>query len=45
MKERRRILIVDNDTNTTHLVKVLLERTGDYLVLEENDATKAHQCD
>jgi len=24
-------------------VKVLLERTGHYLVLEENDATKAHQ--
>ena len=42
-KERRRILIVDNDPNTTHLVKVLLERTGDYLVLEENDATKAHR--
>ena len=42
-KEKRRILIVDNDPNTTHLVKVLLERTGDYLVLEENDATKAHQ--
>jgi len=43
MKETRRILIVDNDPNTTHLVKVLLERTSDYLVLEENDATKAHQ--
>src|SRR6266513_5006394 len=43
MKERRRILIVDNDRDTTHLVKVLLERTGHYLVLEENDATKAHQ--
>ena len=42
-KEKRRILIVDNDPNTTHLVKVLLERTGHYLVLEENDATKAHQ--
>ena len=42
-KERRRILIVDNDSNTTHLVKVLLERTGHYLVLEENDATYAHQ--
>ena len=42
-KERRRILIVDNDLNTTHLVKVLLERTGQYLVLEENDAAKAHQ--
>jgi two-component system, OmpR family, response regulator len=43
MKERKRILIVDNDPNTTHLVKVLLERTGHYVVLEENDATKAHQ--
>jgi CheY-like chemotaxis protein len=42
-KERRRILIVDNDPDTTHLVKVLLERTGRYLVLEENDAAKAHQ--
>ena len=42
-KERARILIVDNDRDTTHLVKVLLERTGYYLVLEENDATKAHQ--
>jgi CheY-like chemotaxis protein len=40
---RVRILIVDNDRDTTHLVKVLLERTGHYLVLEENDATKAHQ--
>jgi len=42
-KERRRILIVDNDRNTTHLVKVLLEKTGHYLVFEENDATRAHQ--
>jgi hypothetical protein len=42
-KERRRILIVDNDPNTTHLVKVVLERTRRNLVLEENDATKAHQ--
>ena len=42
-KEKVRILIVDNDRDTTHLVKVLLERTGYYLVSEENDATKAHQ--
>ena len=41
---KRRILIVDNDRDTTHLVKILLERAGNYLVLEENDATKAHQC-
>ena len=38
----RRILIVDNDKNSTHLIKVLLEKTGRYLVLEENDSTKAH---
>jgi CheY-like chemotaxis protein len=43
MKGRRRVLIVDNDPNTTHLVKVLLERTGHYLVLEENDANNAHR--
>ena len=43
VKERRRILIVDNDRNTTHLVKVLLEKTGHYLVLEENDASSARQ--
>src|SRR5438067_11729134 len=39
----RRILIVDNDKNTTHLVKILLEKTGRYLVFEENDSTKALQ--
>src|SRR5216110_1661771 len=43
VNEKRRILIVDNDADTTHLVKILLERTGHYLVLEENDASKAHQ--
>ena len=42
-KERRRILIVDDDPNSTHLVKILLERSGPYLVLEENDPTKADQ--
>jgi CheY-like chemotaxis protein len=39
----RRILIVDNDKNSTHLVKVLLEKTGRYVVSEENDSTRAHQ--
>jgi CheY-like chemotaxis protein len=43
VKEKRRILIVDDDRESTHLVKILLERTGSYLVLEENDATKAYQ--
>src|SRR5215471_18530165 len=42
-KDKRRILIVDDDVNSTHLVKVLLERSGPYLVLEENDSTKADQ--
>ena len=42
MKEERRILIVDDDRKSTHLLKILLEKIG-YLVLEENDAAKAHQ--
>jgi CheY-like chemotaxis protein len=42
-KEKRRILIVDDDRDITRLVKILLERAGDYVVLEENDSTKAHQ--
>jgi len=43
IKQTRRILIVDNDKNTTHLVKILLEKTGRYVVFEENDSTRAHQ--
>ena len=43
LEEKRRILIVDDDRESTRLVKILLERTGCYLVREENDATKAHQ--
>jgi CheY-like chemotaxis protein len=39
----RRILIVDNDKNTTHLVKILLEKAGRYVVFEENDSTRAYQ--
>jgi CheY-like chemotaxis protein len=42
-KEKRRVLIVDDDPASTHLVKVLLERAGAYLVLEENDAAKAFE--
>jgi CheY-like chemotaxis protein len=42
-KEKRRVLIVDDDLESTHLVKVLLERTGAYVVLEENDAAKAFE--
>src|SRR5437763_16214623 len=43
-KGKRRILIVDDDANSTHLVKILLERSGPYLVREENDASKADQA-
>ncbi len=42
-KPERRILIVDNDQNSTRLVKILLEKSGPYVVAEENDATKAHE--
>ena len=41
--QKHRILIVDNDGDSTHLVKILLERTVRYLVLEENNPTRAHQ--
>jgi CheY-like chemotaxis protein len=40
--DMRRVLIADNDRDITHLVKVLLEKTGRYLVLEENDGARAH---
>jgi len=43
IKEKRRILTVDDDPDSTHLVKILLEKTGNYVVLEENDADQAHQ--
>ena len=42
-KVERRILIVDDDPDNSHLVKILLERSGPYLVQEENNDTKAHQ--
>ncbi len=43
VEEKRRILIVDDDQDSTHVIKILLEKIGRYLVIEENDATKAHQ--
>src|SRR6266436_899736 len=43
LMKKRRILIVDDDPDSTHLVKILLEKTGNYVVLEENDADGAHQ--
>ena len=41
--DTRRVLVVDDDRDTTHLIKILLERRGGYAVLEENDSTRAHQ--
>jgi CheY-like chemotaxis protein len=43
VKEKRRILIVDDDPDSTHLVKILLEKTGNYVVCEENDPDEAYQ--
>ena len=43
MNARTCILIVDNNRDFTRSAKLALERTGRYLVCEENDSTKAHQ--
>jgi CheY-like chemotaxis protein len=42
-KAARRILVVDNDLYTTRLIKILLEKKGNYCVLPENDPARAHQ--
>src|SRR2546429_396752 len=39
--EKRRILIIDDESGFTRLMKLTLERTGNYIVREENDGTKA----
>ena len=43
LEEKRRILIVDDDRDNTRFIKILLEKISHYLVLEENDAAKAHE--
>jgi CheY-like chemotaxis protein len=43
MKEKARILIIDNSRDFTHAAKFSLEKTGRYFVGEENDPSKAHQ--
>jgi len=43
IKAKVRILIIDNSRDFTRAAKVVLEKTGRYVVGEENDATKAHQ--
>jgi DNA-binding response OmpR family regulator len=39
--DRKRILAVDDQPNTTRLVKLYLEQTNNYIVREENDAKAA----
>ncbi len=39
--EKKRILAVDDQAGNTQLVKLLLERTHEYVVREENDAKSA----
>jgi CheY-like chemotaxis protein len=38
---KKRIFIVDDESGFTRLLKLTLERTGRFVVLEENDGTKA----
>jgi two-component system OmpR family response regulator len=39
--EKKRILVVDDQSRDTRLMKIYLEQTNDYVVKEENDATAA----
>jgi CheY-like chemotaxis protein len=38
---KKRIFVVDDESGFTRLLKLTLERTGRYIVKEENDGTKA----
>ena len=40
-REKKRILVVDDQASATSLVKLYLEQSSDYVVREENDATAA----
>ncbi len=39
--EKKRVFIVDDESGFTRLIKLTLEKSGRYSVLEENDGTKA----
>ena len=39
--KKKRIFVVDDESGFTRLLKLTLERTGNYTVLEQNDGTKA----
>lgn len=41
MASRTKVLIVDDESGFTKLVKLTLERSGNYQVLEENDGSQA----
>lgn len=38
---QKRVLLVDDEKGFTHLLKLTLEKTGRYMVKEENDGTQA----
>ena len=38
----KRILIVDDESGFTRLLKLTLEKTGEFIVQEENEADRAH---
>jgi CheY-like chemotaxis protein len=37
----KRVMVIDDESGFTRLLKLTLERTGHFVVLEENDGTKA----
>jgi CheY-like chemotaxis protein len=39
--KKKRIFIVDDESGFTKLIKITLEKTGRYIVREENDGTQA----
>ena len=39
--EKKHILVVDDEAHNTRLLRLYLERTNDYVVMEENDAKAA----
>src|SRR3954466_11756335 len=41
MESRTKVLIVDDESGFTKLVKLTLERSGNYQVLEQNDGSQA----
>jgi CheY-like chemotaxis protein len=38
---KKRLLIIDDESGFTRLLKLTLEKTGNYIVREENDGTNA----